>query len=473
MTEAATDQQDHRIWLENMPMLYDRMLTHALEWPSLTAQWMPNKREINGGDHILHRLILGTHTSDEQNHLVIANVCLKNTRLIDAEDIDSGNCSNSSRVSIELRINHEGEVNRARYMPQNPYIIATKTPKTDVLLFNINDHYDSNGIKKNDETTTKAYGSNDLCNPSLRLKGHTKEGYGLSWNYKKEGHLLSASDDTTICLWDIQSSPSTGSNEIMANTIFHGHSAVVEDVSWHLDHPDLFGSVGDDNKFKLWDMRLPTAVKSIDAHNREVNCVSFNPFSQYIFATGSADKSVRVWDMRNLSRHLHQLNSHIEEIFQVQWSPFNDTVLASSGSDCKLNVWNLSNIGKELPAEEENEAPPELLFVHAGHLAKLSDFSWSTVDPWLICSVSEDNIMQVWSMDLDVFYEDSLYDQCCAIDMTADEIMEEKKKRKIKYLEKDNEERKECENKEMEKDENKEECDSCPTSSMKQARVEE
>lgn len=30
------------------------------------------------------------------------------------------------RIQVTQRINHEGEVNRARYMPQNPDLIATK-----------------------------------------------------------------------------------------------------------------------------------------------------------------------------------------------------------------------------------------------------------------------------------------------------------------------------------------------------------
>jgi len=33
------------------------------------------------------------------------------------------------------------------------------------------------------------------CSPDLRLRGHQKEGYGLSWNSNLSGHLLSASDD--------------------------------------------------------------------------------------------------------------------------------------------------------------------------------------------------------------------------------------------------------------------------------------
>jgi len=39
-----------------------------------------------------------------------------------------------------------------------------------------------------------------------------------------------------------------------------------------------------------------------------------------------------------------------------------------------------------------------LQFIHGGHTAKISDFSWNQNEPWVICSVSEDNIMQVWQM---------------------------------------------------------------------------
>ena len=36
---------------------------------------------------------------------------------------------------------------------------------------------------------------NGECTPELRLTGHQKEGYGLSWNPNLDGNLLSASDD--------------------------------------------------------------------------------------------------------------------------------------------------------------------------------------------------------------------------------------------------------------------------------------
>ena len=42
-------------------------------------------------------------------------------------------------------------------------------------------------------------------------------------------------------------------------------------------------------------------------------------------------------------------------------------------------------------------------FIHGGHTAKISDFSWNPNEPWVICSVSEDNIMQMWQMAENIY----------------------------------------------------------------------
>ena len=304
-------------------------------------------------------------------------------------------------------------MNRARYMPQNPNVIATKTPSSDVLIFD----YTKHPVKPVDKgrasidcqskiTHSNRYSFSPpslphiVCTPDLRLRGHQKEGYGLSWNANLNGHLLSASDDMTICLWDINGTQRP-ERVIEASSVFTGHTAVVEDVAWHLLHESIFGSVADDQKLMIWDTRSrdtshPSQV--VEAHGAEVNCLSFNPFSEYILATGSADKTVALWDLRNLKVKLHTFNSHKDEIFQVQWSPHNETILASSGTDRRLNIWDLSKIGEDQTSEDAEDGPPELLFIHGGHTAKISDFAWNPNDPWVICSVSEDNIMQCWQM---------------------------------------------------------------------------
>jgi histone-binding protein RBBP4 len=67
----------YKIWKENTSSLYDLVITHALEWPSLTVQWLPDRIEPSGKDHSVQKMILGTHTSDnERNYLMLAQVQL-------------------------------------------------------------------------------------------------------------------------------------------------------------------------------------------------------------------------------------------------------------------------------------------------------------------------------------------------------------------------------------------------------------
>ncbi|KAG6556975.1 hypothetical protein Mapa_001391 [Marchantia paleacea] len=405
--EERLVNEEYKIWKKNTPFLYDLVITHAMEWPSLTVQWLPDRQEPAGKDYSVQKLILGTHTSDnEPNYLMLAEVQLplddteNDARHYDDERGEIGGFGVASgkvkqRVQVIQQINHEGEVNRARYMPQNPFLIATKTVSAEVYVFDYSKHPSKPPQEGN-------------CNPDLRLRGHRTEGYGLSWSSFREGHLLSGSDDSQICLWDI-SSASKSTRVLDAKQTFQGHVGVVEDVAWHLRHDYLFGSVGDDRQLLIWDTRTSTAEKplhAIDAHQAEVNCLAFNPFNEYLLATGSADRTVALYDLRKLSKCLHTFVNHAEEVFQIGWSPMNQTILASCGADKRLMVWDLSRVGEEQLPEDAEDGPPELLFIHGGHTSKISDFSWNPNEPWLISSVAEDNILQLWQMAENIYHDE-------------------------------------------------------------------
>jgi hypothetical protein len=62
-------------------------------------------------------------------------------------------------------MNHEGEVNRARHNPFNPFLIATKTVCAEVYVFDYSKH-----------PSKPAH--DGKCNPDLRLTGQSL-GYGL------------------------------------------------------------------------------------------------------------------------------------------------------------------------------------------------------------------------------------------------------------------------------------------------------
>jgi len=124
--------------------------------------------------------------------------------------------------------------------------------------------------------------------------------------------------------------------------------------------------------------------------------------------TGSSDSTVALWDIRNLKplNPLHVFTAHTEEVSQVSWSPFVETALASSSYDRRINIWDVSRIGEQQTPEDAEDGPPELLFIHGGHTNKISDFSWNANEPWMISSVAEDNILQIWQMAENIYNDE-------------------------------------------------------------------
>ncbi|KAI0499442.1 hypothetical protein KFK09_020345 [Dendrobium nobile] len=348
---AASAAEEFRVWKKNSPLLYDLVISHALEWPSLTVQWLPSASSSHSWSSA--RLILGTHTSDDTpNFLMISAVQLPSPTHIAGEPLLNSPLPPVPNIRIEQRISHEGEVNRARHMPQKPSLIATKSCGPEVHVF---DSGKRPMIPPNGEP----------CRPDFVLRGHLTEGYGLAWSSMKEGYLLSGSYDSKICLWDVGSV--TNEKVLDAKEVFEAHEAAVEDVDWHFDNENLFGSVGDDNRLMLWDLRSSRKPEhSILAHGDEVNSLSFNPFNEWLLATASVDTNIKLFDLRKLTSSLHTFYSH--------------------------------TIGDEQNEGDASDGPPELLFVHGGHTAKISEFSWNPEEPWVFASVAEDNILQVWQM---------------------------------------------------------------------------
>ena len=124
---------------------------------------MPEQQAIS------HKLLLGTHTSGmEQNYLLVASVVIPNGSVKYETMRGIPNAQQSSTnakqpkdkpvITVQEKIAHEGEVNRARYMPQKPRYIATKSPSEQVFVFDA----------QNTDMTK--------CNPLFILTGLTKEG---------------------------------------------------------------------------------------------------------------------------------------------------------------------------------------------------------------------------------------------------------------------------------------------------------
>lgn len=413
--EKRKVNEEYQIWETNSPYLYEFVIKHNLEWPSLMVEWFPNRPSNSDalGLKEENNLLLGTHTTGERNYLIVASANLQKDEIKKDDEVSrkkqkinndynsfSGNEDKIGSIDIKKKIPHKGEVHRARPMPQNPNVVASRGPDPELYIWNLESHT-SSSTENNKKDIILPLSPLGLC------IGHTDDGYGLCWNPHKIGCLVTASHDTNVCLWDVNNTvKSTLLPSIQPICKYSGHTDAVEDVDWHYLNPNIFGSVADDRTIRIWDARdtkIPIHLIK-DAHMDDIHAISFHHSNEYMFATGSADKLVSLWDLRNLNSQTQTLFGHTDQIYSVAWSPFKDSILASCSTDRRVALWDLSCIGNEQTDEDAEDGPPELLFLHSGHTSKVLDFSWnySKENEWTIASVAEDNTLQVWMLSDDI-----------------------------------------------------------------------
>jgi hypothetical protein len=145
--------------------------------------------------------------------------------------------------------------------------------------------------------------------------------------------------------------------------------------------PDRFAAASHDWKVTLWDARQPAApLQVLDGHENAVQALAYAP-QQLLLASGSADKTVRVWSLDTLvlkrayrgqrdfvtsvgfsssgkllgagaldgriqiwsvmsSRRLRTLTGHRGRVAHIAFSPSGDE-LASAGEDGTVRLWDL------------------------------------------------------------------------------------------------------------------------------------
>lgn len=376
--DAKEEEYDeYYVWRRNAPFLYDSLMVHRLDWPSLVVEFSGDACYRGKTGFTAHKAILGTHTSGEEvDYAIIGEVRLPTVTM--KENLTT--CENfkgfftyhkTHRLAvmghpvpafdIKAKLVHPGEVNRIAHCPKRQFIFATHTNFGDVLLYDYSRH----------PSTPRC--SNKAAPQLVFTNGHTSEGYGLSW--MDETKLVSVSTDGSICLWDLSAKSSViensekyvdGTKCVEPVTKLSLDDAPLNDVKVMPSQTHNFMTVSDDCKARLYDSReslLSTGAQVTLTGRSEVNCLSFNEHNENFVATGEASGEVCLWDIRQAKEPLLTLSHHTEPITQVEFCGASAGVLASGSQDNKVCIWEIS-------MEEK------LRFVHVGHKGAVSDISW-------------------------------------------------------------------------------------------------
>lgn len=79
-----------------------------------------------------------------------------------------------------------------------------------------------------------------------------------------------------------------------------------------------------------------------------------------------SNQTILLHDIKRLGKPLHTFEAHTDEVLHLAWSPRSSTIFASASSDRRINVWDLSQIGVEQTPDDQEDGPPELMFIHGG-----------------------------------------------------------------------------------------------------------
>ena len=120
----------------------------------------------------------------------------------------------------------------------------------------------------------------------------------------------------------------------------------------------VFASASGDSSIKLWDERLNTSSSTFFGNSGEILSIDWNKYQPNVLISGSVDKSLKVWDLRNPSIPISSIQGHDFAIRRVKCSPFSGNIVATASYDTTMKLFDIST-GKQIFV---NNAHSEFVF---------------------------------------------------------------------------------------------------------------
>lgn len=261
--------------------------------------------------------------------------------------------------------------------------------------------YESRGVAIPTSQATGSTSKSPIITPISEFAAHRGPITGLT--YSEDGRwIITAGEDGTLKVWDATYNSLIRTIElddgratalaVMGSRALTGH-ADGKVVLWDLNRAEKLATVqrneasvwdvvftGDQTRFAvashdwkiaLWDATQPSAPLHVfEGHENAVQALAYDP-NQAVLASGSADKTVRLWNLKTLKQKRRYRGSS-DFITAVAFSN-NGKTLAGGALDGRIQVWSALSSRRLRRLSDHNGRVTDLAFSRdGGYLASSS-----------------------------------------------------------------------------------------------------
>jgi WD40 repeat protein len=201
---------------------------------------------------------------------------------------------------------------------------------------------------------------------------------------------------------DVSLSSNTTLSACQVSTVkTHSDTTYVNAVSF--DHSGTFFATGSSDKTaKVWDgfSRNSKCVATLMGHTRPITCLSFSS-SENLLATGSSDNNAKLWDLspdKKSDECVATLSGHNDRISGVAFNN-TSTLLATCSWDTTAKLWSMSHDKKSY----------ECVATMIGHTCPITCLSFHP-DVKILATGSQDETVRLWR-----FSNDGSFATCVAV----------------------------------------------------------
>lgn len=208
----------------------------------------------------------------------------------------------------------------------------------------------------------------------------------FDWNEADPKRLGTASIDTTCTIWDIEKGE--------VDTQLIAHDKEVYDIAW--GGLGVFATVSADGSVRVFDLRdkeHSTIIYESPQPDTPLLRLSWNKQDPRYMATILMDSpKVVILDIRYPTLPIAELSRHQAPVNAVAWAPHSSQHVCTAGDDSQALIWDLSGLGNH--TSDGAHLDPILAY---GAQSEVTQLQWSAAQPdWVaICFGNKAQILRV------------------------------------------------------------------------------